>query len=122
MSFHLGDVFSKINRQGFARCILCIKDINYATKGSHALQAHCQTEVHQKKVQMIASTRSLASILLPASANQSAASQSQACQGPETIRQQCQGKIHVPVTNRIAIAEVGVVGLFVSTGSIDRVH
>lgn len=115
VSFHLGDVFSKINRQGFARCILCIKDMNYANKGSHALQTHCQTEVHKKKVQMIASTHSLASTFRPAS-------QSQASQGPETIRQQCQGKIHVPVINRIANAEVGGVGLLVSTGSIYRVH
>lgn len=122
VSFHLGDVFSKINRQGFARCILCIKDMNYANKGSHALQTHCQTEVHKKKVQMIASTHSLASTFLPASASQSPASQSQASQGPETIRQQCQGKIHVPVINRIANAEVGGVGLLVSTGSIYRVH
>lgn len=122
VSFHLGDVFSKINRQGFARCILCIKDINDANKGSHALQAHCQTEVHKKKVQMIASAHSLASIFLPASASQGPASQSQTSQGPETIRQQCQGKIHVPVINRIANAEVGGLVLLVSTGSIDRVH
>ena len=28
----------------------CLKmAINYANKGSHALQAHCQTEVHKKK-------------------------------------------------------------------------
>ena len=44
-----------------------VVDINYANKGSHALQAHCQTQVHNKKVQMIASTHSGARIL-PASA------------------------------------------------------
>lgn len=117
VSFHLGDVYKKINRQGLARCILCHKEINYANKGSHALQAHCRTEVHKKKVQTIASTESLARTFLPASA-----SQSQASQGPETIRQQCQGKIPVPVVNRIANAEVGGIGLLVSTSSIDRVH
>lgn len=117
VSFHLGEVFKKINRQGFARCVLCHKDINYANKGSHALQAHCQTEIHKKKVEMIASTHSVARTFLPASS-----CQSQASQGPETIRQQCQGKIPVPVRNRIANAEVGGVGLLVSTGSIDRVH
>lgn len=122
VSFCLGDLFNKINRQGFARCGLCHKDINYANKGSHALQAHCQTEIHKKKVEMIASTHSVASTFLPSSSRQSPASQSQASQGPETIRQQCQGKIPVPVTNRIANAEVGGVGLLVSTGSIDRVH
>ena len=90
-----------------------VVDINYANKGSHALQAHCQTQVHKKKVQMIASTHSGARIL-PASVQQ-------ASQGPETIRQQCQGKIPIPVMNRIANAEVGGVGLLVSTGSIDRV-
>ena len=59
--FHLADVFRKISKQGFACCILCQKDINYANKGSHVLQAHCQTEVHKKKVQVIASTHSVAS-------------------------------------------------------------
>ena len=34
--------------------------INYANKGSHALQAHCLTEVYRKKVQVIASTHSVA--------------------------------------------------------------
>ncbi|XP_034144344.1 uncharacterized protein LOC109616948 isoform X1 [Esox lucius] len=110
VSFHLGDVFNKINRQGFARCILCHKDINYANKGSHALQAHCQTEVHKKRVQMIVSTHSVASTFLPASASQSPANQNQASQGPETTRQQCQGKIPVPVINRIANAEAMVLG------------
>lgn len=42
VSFRLGDVLNKINRQGFARCGLCHKHINYANKGSHALQAHCR--------------------------------------------------------------------------------
>ena len=51
ISFHLADVFSTISKQGFACCILCQKDINYANKGNHALQAHCQTELHKKKVQ-----------------------------------------------------------------------
>ncbi|CAL8373272.1 unnamed protein product [Arctogadus glacialis] len=63
--------------------------IRYANKGSHALQAHCQTEVH-KEVLMIASTHSVASSFLPASARVNPASQSQANQGSETIRQQCQ--------------------------------
>lgn len=122
MSFLLGDVFNKINRQGFARCGLCRKHINCENKGSHALQGHCQTEIHKKKEEMIAPTHSVASTFLPASSRQSPASQSQASQGPETIRQQCQGKIPVPVTSRIANAGVGGVGLLVSTGSIDRVH
>ena len=52
LSFQLSDVFRKISNQGFARCILCQKDINCANKGSRALQAHCQTEVHKKKVQV----------------------------------------------------------------------
>ena len=30
--------------------------INYSNKGSHALQAQCQTELHKKKVQVITST------------------------------------------------------------------
>lgn len=55
LSHHLSDVFRKISKQGFAQCILCQKDINYANKGSHALQAHCQTEVHKEKVQVMAS-------------------------------------------------------------------
>ena len=39
--------------------------INYANKGSHALQAQCQTEVHKKKLQVITSTHSVASTFLP---------------------------------------------------------
>ena len=51
LSFHLADVFRNICKKGYACCILCQKDINYANKSSHALQAHCQTKVHKKKVQ-----------------------------------------------------------------------
>ena len=43
LSFHQADMFRKISKQGFAHCIICQKDINYAKKCSHALQAHCQT-------------------------------------------------------------------------------
>ncbi|KAL1276270.1 hypothetical protein QQF64_035893 [Cirrhinus molitorella] len=117
VSFYLGDVFNKVNRQGFARCVLCHKYINYANKGSHALQAHCQTEIHKKKVEMIASTHSVASTVLPASSSRNPVSQSQASQGPETIRQQCQGKIPVPVKNRIANSESSCPDLFLPTGS-----
>ncbi|KAI4821042.1 hypothetical protein KUCAC02_028994 [Chaenocephalus aceratus] len=59
---------------------------------------------------MIASTHSVASSFLPASARVNPASQSQANQGSETIRQQCQGKMPVPVINRIANAEAMVLG------------
>ncbi len=114
VSFNLEDVFRKISKQGFARCILCQKD--YAKKGSHALQAHCQTEVHKKKVQVIASTHSVDSTFLP-SRETASTSQGPACRRPEIIRQQCQAKIPVPTVNRIANAEVGV-GLLVSTGNI----
>ncbi|CAJ1076411.1 uncharacterized protein LOC109616948 isoform X2 [Xyrichtys novacula] len=106
VSFHIRDFFKKDNRQGLARCVLCHKDINYANKGSYALIAHIQTEIHKKKMEAIASTQSVASTFLPASASQSQASQSQPTQGPETIRQQFQGKMPVPVVSRIANAEV----------------
>ena len=49
-TFPLVDVFKKNYKKGLARCILCRKEINYANKGSHALLAHCKTELHKKKV------------------------------------------------------------------------
>ncbi|KAJ4929460.1 hypothetical protein JOQ06_005068 [Pogonophryne albipinna] len=51
---------------------------------------------------MIASTHSVASSFLPASARVNPASQSQANQGSETIRQQCQGKMPVMVLGTLA--------------------
>ena len=39
--------------------------VNYANKGSHGLQAHCQTEVHKKKVKVIALTHNVASTFPP---------------------------------------------------------
>ncbi|XP_034534682.1 uncharacterized protein LOC117809115 [Notolabrus celidotus] len=105
LSFHLSDQFRKISKQGFARCILCQKDINYANKGSHALQAHCQTEVHKKKMQVIASTHSVASTFLQSRGT------ALTSQGPEIIRQQCQAKIPVSTVNRIANAEAMVLGV-----------
>ncbi|XP_057702842.1 oocyte zinc finger protein XlCOF6-like [Corythoichthys intestinalis] len=102
--FHVSDFFKKIDRQGLARCVLCHKHINYTKKGSHALIAHVQTEIHKKKMEDIVSTQSVASIL-PASA-----SQSQPAQGPETVRHQFQEKMPVPVVSRIANAEAMVLG------------
>lgn len=107
LSFHLGDIFKKIDRQGLARCVLCQKDINYSNKGSHALMAHVQTDIHKRKLEGIISTQSVASHFLPAPESQGQASTSQTAPGPEKIRQQVQGKNPVPIVSRIANAEVG---------------
>ncbi|KAI4810160.1 hypothetical protein KUCAC02_019006 [Chaenocephalus aceratus] len=69
---------------------------------------------------MIASTHSVASSFLPASARVNPASQSQANQGSETIRQQYQGKMPVPVINRIANAEAPVIVELAQTLSLDK--
>ena len=103
-TFPLVDVFKKINKTGLARCILCQKEINYANKGSHALLAHCKTELHKKKVYNITTTHSVAPSFLP----ESEASTSALQQGPENIRQRSQAILPTPTVNRIANAEVGV--------------
>jgi len=87
------------------RCILCHKEIHYANKGSHALLAHCKTEMHRKKVIDITTTHSVASLL----DSETRASTSATNQCPENIRQQYQTKLPTPTVNRIANAEVGLV-------------
>ncbi|KAL2102116.1 hypothetical protein ACEWY4_001284 [Coilia grayii] len=109
LSFHIGDIFKKIDRQGLARCVLCQKDINYSNKGSHALMAHVQTDIHKRKLEVIMSTQSVASHFLPAPASQGQGSMSTS-PGPETVRQQVQGKMPVPIVSRIANAEAMVLG------------
>ncbi|XP_070404706.1 uncharacterized protein [Nothobranchius furzeri] len=69
------------------------------------LKAHCQTETHKKKVQVIASTHSVASTFLP-SRETASRSQDLVSQGPEMIREQCQAKMPVSAVNRIANAEL----------------
>ncbi|KAL2089343.1 hypothetical protein ACEWY4_014031 [Coilia grayii] len=120
LSFHIGDIFKKIDRQGLARCVLCQKDINYSNKGSHALMAHVQTDIHKRKLEVIMSTQSVASHFLPAPASQGQGSMSTS-PGPETVRQQVQGKMPVPIVSRIANAEVGL-RLLDSTGISFIIH
>jgi hypothetical protein len=43
--------FNTVDKKGYAGGVLCLKEINYANKGSHALLlAHCRTDVHRQKV------------------------------------------------------------------------
>ena len=117
ITFRIGDVFNKIHRPGMARCRLCYKDINYGNKGSHALLAHCGTDMHKNKVSTIATNQSVASCLLSERESQAAqpSQRPSTSQGPEKVRQQ----VCVPVApiNRIANAEVGVAGLLVQAAS-----
>lgn len=103
-AFSLSDVFRKIDKKGHARCILCHKEINYGNKGSHALLAHCKTDIHKKKVCDLSGTQSIAN-LLP---SETGTSTSAPNQGPENITQQCQGKLPTSIVNRIANSEVGI--------------
>ncbi|TKS69503.1 hypothetical protein D9C73_003568 [Collichthys lucidus] len=105
--FLLSDVFRKIEKVGHARCILCHKEINYGNKGSHALLAHCKTELHKKKVCDLSGTHNIASLL----ASDAGPSTSAPNQGPENIRQQCQPKLPTPIASRIANSEAMVLGV-----------
>ena len=49
-TFPLSHFFNTVDEKGYARCTLCLKEINYANKGYHALLAHCRTDVHRQKV------------------------------------------------------------------------
>lgn len=100
--FPLSDVFKKIDQTGHARCVLCHKEINYGSKGSHALLAHCKSDIHKKKVCDLLGTHSIASLL----SSEAGPSTSAPKQGPENIRQQCQAKLPTPIVNRIANSEV----------------
>lgn len=103
-AFPLSDVFKKIDKSGHVRCVLCHKEINYGSKGSHALLAHCKTDIHKKKVCDLLGTHSIASLL----SSEAGPSTSAPKQGPENIRQQCQAKLPTPIVNRIANSEVGI--------------
>lgn len=87
-------VFFKIDKAGYSKCSLCSKEINYSNKGSHALSAHCQTEVHRQKVCTVMTTASV----LPVS------SQSAPKAGPEAMRARV--RVPVPTCQRVANAEV----------------
>ena len=51
--------FKKLDKPSHARCTLCSKEINYSTKGSHVLLAHCKTEKHMAKVSTILTMHSI---------------------------------------------------------------
>lgn len=88
---------------------MCCKEINYGNKGSHALLAHCKTEINQKKISDITTTHSVASTSTP--------STSAVVQGPDKIREKCQERLPTPIVLRIANAEVGRGMAIISTSA-----
>ena len=92
-SFPLSQYFKKIDKAGYSKCSLCLKEINYCNKGSHALLAHCQTEVHRQKVCTVMTTASV----LPVPTQS-------APKGPEAMRERV--RVPVPTFQRVANAEV----------------
>ena len=119
--FPLSKFFKKIDKPGHARCSLCCKEINYSTKGSHALLAHCKTEKHTQKVVGIMTTRSILVSTtqgqsqqgpsMPGPSQQSSSmpgpsQQSSSMPGPEQMRERV--KVPVPLFERVANAEVSV--------------
>ena len=62
-NFPLFDFLKKIEKKGCAKCTLCIKEINYASRGVHALYAHCKADIHRRKVTTTISTQSVAQLL-----------------------------------------------------------
>lgn len=95
-SFLLSQYFKKIDKAGYCKCRLCCKEINYGKKGSHALIAHCQTEVHKQKVSTILTTTS---VLPPDPVPTQSAPK-----GPELMRERVRRP--VSVSQRVANAEV----------------
>lgn len=87
--------FLKIDKAGYAKCSLCTKEINYSNKVSHALLAHCQTEVHRLKVCTIMTTASV----LPVPTQSAVAPKE-----PEAMRERV--RVPVPTFQRVASAEV----------------
>ena len=62
-NFPLFDFLKKMEKKGCAKCTLCIKEINYASRGVHALYAHCKADIHQRKVTKTITTQSVAQLL-----------------------------------------------------------
>ena len=40
-------------KKGCAKCTLCVKELNYGSRGLHALLAHCQSTIHTQRVASI---------------------------------------------------------------------
>lgn len=101
--FPLSDVFTKIDKKGCAKCKLCAKEIHYASRGLHALLAHCQTGVHTQRFTNIITTQSVAQ-LLRRDEDSALASTNAA----EKIRESAMPKLPVAMCDRISNAEVDV--------------
>lgn len=89
----------KVDTPGRAKCILCVKAINYGSKGSHAILAHCQTDRHKQRVNIL-SSRSISVIQVPVSETPTAAA------AKETPASE---NIPMLLADRVKNAEVGVV-------------
>ena len=50
----VGDFARKINKPGFACCILCDCDVNYTRNGLAAFTKHAGTAKHRKKIETVA--------------------------------------------------------------------
>lgn len=61
--FKMSDFFKKKLKKGYAKCTVCMKEINYGNKGVHALLKHCQSAIHTQRVATIISTQSVAQLL-----------------------------------------------------------
>lgn len=105
-TFPLSDFFKKADTPGHAKCILCVKAINYGSKGSHALLAHRQTECHKQRVCNILSTCSIS--VLQVSVNETPTAGAEVTPAPEKIREKI--KMLLPSIDPVTNAEVAVVG------------
>ena len=59
-SLPLEQHFHKIDKAGFAKCTICVKEVNYSTKGVYALTTHCTRAIHKEKVCTIMTNMSVA--------------------------------------------------------------
>ncbi len=99
-SFPLKHFFRKDQEKGKAKCTVCDKYANYASRGSIALVDHCKSASHLKKVDIMLQTQSVKTLLQPPL--QKEVSQ------PEEVEPSVRDtvKLPVPVFDRKANAEV----------------
>ena len=117
-SFFLRDFFKKLDVSGKAKCMLCVKEINYGSKGVTALIEHAtKAKRHVEKCAQKCKNYSVMDMgILPASSSTSSSSVTTAQQvygiHPSLVKQGVrheQKQSLVPMCDRISNAEVNII-------------
>lgn len=104
-TFLLKQFIKKGDVPGKARCTICEKDINYATRGSIALLDHARAQSHIGKVKDAVTTPSIKSMFRPPP-NPSVGQRNAPNETPAQPSIQDSVKLPVPVFDRVSNAEV----------------